>query len=472
MEQWDAVETAARIRGREVTAAEVVDAAISRAEGAAHLGGLVAPTFETARRAATTDPTGPLAGVPTAVKDLTDVRGQPTRFGSRAVRDYVARRTSPDAAQLLATGVVSLGKSATPELGMTATTEPLFGPPTRNPWNPEYSTGGSSGGAAALVAAGVVPMAHASDGGGSIRIPAAMCGLVGLKPSDDRLVRLEEMRGLPVRIAVHGVLTRTVRDTAAYLHHAEGLHRNRDLPPVGDVRGPSRRRLRVGVILTGPEAPVAPAVEAATRSTADRLADAGHHVVELPEPFGDGLAEQFAEDFLRYWALLALGGTQLLRRKVGRSFDAASVDPLTAGLARHARANLVRLPGSIARLRRFRHHYRERFTDLDVLVSPTVARTTPRLGHLRPDRPFEELEQDLRELVQFTPVHNVAGAPAVSLPAATHDGLPVGVMLSADVGDERTLLELAYELEQLAPWPRTAPTPAPRTVAGPPGARP
>jgi amidase len=460
MERWDAVETAARIRGGEVTAVEVVDAAIDRAEATRALAGLVAPTFDAARRAAATDPTGPLAGVPTAVKDLSDVRGQPTRFGSRAVAGYIASRTSPDVAQHLATGVVSLGKSATPELGMTATTEPLFGPPTRNPWSAEHSAGGSSGGAAALVSSGVVPIAHASDGGGSIRIPAALCGLVGLKPSDDRLVRLEEMRGLPVRIAVHGVLTRSVRDTAAYLHHAEQRHRNPRLPPVGEVRGPSRRRLRVGVVLSGPVAPVAAPVEEATRSTADRLAHAGHEVEELVEPFGDGVAQNLADDFLRYWALLAFGGTQLLRRKVGRTFDGSRVDPLTAGLARHARAHLAHMPASIARLRRFRHRYRERFADLDVVLSPTVARSTPRLGQLSPDRPFEELEQELREFVQFTPVHNVAGAPAISLPGPQHGGLPVGVMLSADVGDERTLLELAYELEQLAPWPSLAPRPA------------
>jgi amidase len=460
MERWDAVETSRRIRAGDVTATEVVQAAIERAEAHVELAAFVTPTPETARRAARVTPTGPLAGVPTAVKDLTDVRGQPTRFGSRAVEGYVAKRTSPDAAQLLSTGMISLGKTATPELGMTATTEPLFGPPTRNPWNPEHSTGGSSGGAAALVASGVLPIAHASDGGGSIRIPAAMCGLVGLKPSDDRLVRLEEMRGLPVRVAVHGVLTRTVRDTATYLSVTERARPARGLPPVGEVRGPSRRRVRVGVVLTGYEAPVAPEVEASTRATADLLADAGHLVRELPDPWGATFAGAFADDFLRYWALLALGGTQLLRRKVGPGFDASRVDPLTAGLARHARANLARLPASIARLRRFRHRYRERFRDIDVILSPTVARTTPRLGELRPDRSFGELEQRLRELVQFTPVHNVAGAPAVSLPGPQHHGLPVGIMLSGDVGDERTLLEVAFELEQLAPWPLTAPAPA------------
>jgi amidase len=468
MDAWDAVETAARIRTGEVTATEVVEGAIERAERVEDLGALVATTFDGARRAAAVGPRGPLAGVPTAVKDLTDVRGQPTRFGSRAVRGYVARRSSPDAAQLLSTGLVSLGKSATPELGLTATTEPLFGPPTRNPWSPEHSAGGSSGGAAALVASGVLPIAHGSDGGGSIRIPAAMCGLVGLKPSDDRLVRLEEMRGLPVRIAVHGVLTRTVRDTAAYLHHAEALHRNRALPPVGDVRCASRRRVRIGVVLTGPETAVDPHIEAATRATADRLADAGHHVVELDAAWDERLSTAFATDFLRYWGLLALGGTALLRQKVGPDFDRERVDPLTVDLARHARANLAGMPASIARLRRFRHHYRARFDDLDVLLSPTVAQATPRLGTLSGDRPFDELQQRLRELVQFTPIHNVAGAPAISLPGPAHEGLPVGVMLSADVGDERTLLELAFELEELAPWPTTvaagagATGPAPR----------
>ena len=453
MERWDAVETAARIRAGDVTATEVVEAAIARAETTEGLGAFVATGFETAHRRAATPAPGPLAGVPTAVKDLTDVRGLPTRFGSRAVTGYVASQTSPDAAQLLATGMVNLGKTATPELGLTATTEPLFGPPTRNPWSPAHSAGGSSGGAAALVAAGVLPIAYASDGGGSIRIPAAMCGLVGLKPTDDRLVRLEEMRGLPVRIAVHGVVTRTVRDTAAYLHAAEDVHRNPRLPPVGEVRGPGRRRVRIGVVTSGPVAPLDVPVEASVRATADLLADAGHHVEEVTVPWGEG----FAEDFLRYWGLLALGGPQLLRRRVGRSFDPGRIDPFTADLARHARRHLPRIPGAIRRLRAVRHQYATVFAELDAVLCPTVAQVSPHIGQLRPDRPFAELESRLRELVQFTPVHNVAGAPAISVPGRPHQGLPIGVMLGAHHGDERTLLELAYELEQLAPWPLTAP---------------
>ena len=185
---WDAVETAARIRKKEVSATEVVGAAFARAEEARPLGAIVELTYERARaNAGAPRSEAALAGVPTFVKDLAQMRGVPTGWGSAASSAYVSRRTDPFVKHFEETGVVTLGKSACPELGLTATTEPLGRPPCRNPWDPSRSSGGSSGGAATLVAAGVVPMAHGSDGGGSIRIPAACCGLVGLKPSRFRL---------------------------------------------------------------------------------------------------------------------------------------------------------------------------------------------------------------------------------------------------------------------------------------------
>src|SRR5215208_3677161 len=213
---WDAVETATRVRNKDVTAAEVVDAAIARAEEAAHLGAIVTESYERARaRARVPNVAGTLVGVPIFIKDLTHVHGVKTTWGSRGAGEYVSRRTDVVVRHLEGSGAVTLGKSATPEFGLTATTEPLGRAPCRNPWESTRSAGGSSGGSACLVAAGVVPLAHASDGGGSIRIPAACCGLVGLKPSRFR-IDMEGSHLLPVNIATYGVLTRTVRDTVAF----------------------------------------------------------------------------------------------------------------------------------------------------------------------------------------------------------------------------------------------------------------
>ncbi|MEZ4269607.1 MAG: amidase family protein, partial [Myxococcota bacterium] len=195
---WDAVETAARIASGEVSAREVIESAIARAEAwEPHLRAIATPTFDAALRSADTAAPGPFRGVPSFIKDLDNVAGVPTGMGSRAFRGFVPKHTSPAVTQFLNAGFVSLGKSTTPEFGLTATTEPEHGPATRNPRNLQHSSGGSSGGAASLVAAGVVPLAYASDGGGSIRIPAACCGLVGLKPSRGRLVDLERAAKMP-----------------------------------------------------------------------------------------------------------------------------------------------------------------------------------------------------------------------------------------------------------------------------------
>jgi amidase len=464
---WTAIDTATAIRRREVSVTEVVAAAIARAEaGESHLHGFVVTTPDAALARARElddalvagrDDLGPLAGVPTAVKDLSDVAGVPTRQGSRAITGVVPTSSGDEVVELLSSGMVSLGKSATPEFGFVPTTEPLFGEPTRNPWSPAHSAGGSSGGAAALVAAGVVPIAHATDGGGSIRIPAAVTGLVGCKPTVDRHVRMARMARLPIKISVSNVVTRTVADTAAHMAAVERHHRATHLPPIGVVQGPADRRLRIGVVLDGPNAPTAPAIRSATTATGDRLSDMGHHVEEVPAPAPDS----FGDDFLLYWASLALLTLTMLPRALGEHFDRDLVDPFTATLAEHARANRLRIPFAIRRLRAARGTYRDAFGAIDLLLSPTLAQSTPLLGDTSPRHTFEELAPWLTDYAQFTPLHNAVGAPAISLPAGQHDGLPIGIQLAALPGDDRTLLEVAYALEDVAPWPRLAPWPPP-----------
>ena len=456
---WDAVETATRIRDGEVSAREVVEAAIARAEKVdPDIGAIVTTTFDRALADVERVHPGeaPLAGVPTLIKDLDDVAGVPTGFGSQAFPGYVPTSTSPAVTQYLASGAVSLGKSAAPEFGLTATTEPVGRPPTRNPWNLDHTIGGSSGGAAAAVAAGIVPMAYATDGGGSIRIPAACGGLVGLKPSRGRLIELPQMKGLPVKLAVHGVVTRSVRDTAVQLAAAERYAASPDhLPPIGEVQGGASRRLRVAMVTSTPNGVVVdPEVVAATEEVGGHLEHLGHQVEEIAPPVDAG----FEDDFLLYWALLGFGVRTIGWQLMGRSFDISDLDGWTLGLADQFKRNVHRVPAAIARLRRFNATYAELFSDVDVLLTPTLATPPPPLGHLDVDLPYEVHLDRVRRFVAFTPVQNVSGAPAVSIPAAvSSDGLPIGVQLAGVVGDDRTMLELAFDLEEAIGWDHLAP---------------
>ncbi|HYD72884.1 MAG TPA: amidase family protein, partial [Candidatus Binatia bacterium] len=241
----DATGVAAHIRAGRISAQEALDAAIARAERVnPQLNFIATPAYNYARARLSQRLEGPFAGVPTLIKDLMPMTGVPTKYGSRAFANNVPTEQPPYMDALIAAGLVPFGKSATPEFGLTATTEPLLGGATRNPWDTSRSSGGSSGGAAAAVAARVVPIAHASDGGGSIRIPASCNGLVGLKPSRGRSV----LGGRPdsgVDISVNGCVSRSVRDTAAWLAVTEQTGAGATFPPIGVVTGPSTQRLRI-----------------------------------------------------------------------------------------------------------------------------------------------------------------------------------------------------------------------------------
>lgn len=446
----DAVALAARLRRGEVSAAELREAVAARLDRVDPV--LRGLTLGRLDEPVTGDPHGPLAGVPTLVKDNTEVRGWPVTNGTSAYFPRPSRAHSAVTAQLLASGLDLVGTSRMPEYGLNASTEFAAAEPTRNPWDPEYSCGASSGGAGALVAAGVVPIAHANDGGGSIRIPAAACGLVGLKPSRGRTAPNAQGAHMPVDLITDGVLTRSVRDTATFLAAADRHRRDPALPPLGLVEGPAPRRLRIGMTL---DSPTGARVDADTRAAVEdvaRLLQAqGHEIV----PADTGVGRRFVDDFLDYWGLLAFSlvtGGKLMH---GNSFDGGRLDPLTHGLSDHYRHAMARTPAVLHRLSRVRNQYAEQFTHHDVLLTPTLAHVTPRLGLLSPTVPFDTLRERLLDYVAFTPLANVAGAPAVSLPTGVAgNGLPVGVHLSAAHGDERTLLELAYAVEADRPWRR------------------
>ncbi|MDX3619516.1 amidase [Streptomyces europaeiscabiei] len=448
--EHDAVGLAAAIRRGEVSPAEAARDAAERVRAVdARLGAVQVHVGSPAHAAGTG---GAFAGVPTFVKDNTDYQGLPTGHGSSAFRPRAARRHAPFTHQLLSSGVTVLGKTRLPEFGFNASTEYDGAEPVRNPWNTGYSAGGSSGGSAALVAAGAVPIAHANDGGGSIRIPAACCGLVGLKPTRGRVVPSDLGRRLPIDIVSDGIVSRSVRDTAAFLAAAETHRRSSGLPPLGLVEGPSERRLRIGFLLDSPNGVHSDAAtRAAVTETVATLGRLGHTV----EPVELDMDPNFTDDFLTYWGMLSflLGATG---RTLGADFDRRRMDGLSRGLREDYLRNWRRTPGVLRRLKRTKEAHAASFSRLDLVLSPVLAHTTPPIGHLSPAVPYAELIERLLAYVAFTPLDNIVGTPSLSMPAAsgTTDGLPIGVMFSAHPGGERKLLEIAFELEADRPFRR------------------
>ena len=442
----DAVETAARIRSGELLAREVVSAAIERAEALDPiLNAIPARDYDRALEAAKTPGSGPFAGVPTFIKDLDDVAGIVNSHGSRAYSDNVPKRTDKLIAKILDTGLVCLGKSMTPEFGLTGTTESTAFGPTRNPWKTTHSPGGSSGGAAALVAAGVVPLAHGSDGGGSIRIPAAFCGLVGLKVSRERRFVPAGLDRLPLRVVTYGVVTRTVRDTAHFAAALDQRVASRRLPRIPLVRGASERRLRIGFFVTAPSGcSVDSEVAATALAAAQRCARLGHKVEEIVCPYD----EQLVDDFLLYWSLLAWGSIVQTRLQRRRRFDIECMEPWTRALSARFQSRRWEVVSALKRLRAARFASERLFESYDVLISPTPTAPAPPLGHIGADVLFETAFARVRDYFCLTPAQNIIGNTAISLPMGmSHEGLPIGVQLSANRGDESTLLELSYELE-------------------------
>ncbi|TWU17049.1 amidase [Allorhodopirellula heiligendammensis] len=448
----DGVAIARLIRDREVSVAEVIAAAIERANQVDPLlGAIVTDCFDAARQRARKPLDGPFAGVPMLIKDLTDVAGMPTKYGTAALENSLpVHRTHPIAQQLLDMGMVCLGKSTMPEFGFTASTEFPDRPPTRNPWNLEHTPGGSSGGSAALVAAGVVPIAHGSDGGGSIRIPASCCGLVGLKPTRGRLLPSQGREPF-VGIVTDGVLTRSVRDTAMFMAEAERLSPRRGFMPIGHVLRPLDRSLRIAAVAGDlVDRSVDPVVKREFAATLKLLESLGHRVtpVELPN------TEQFAEDFRNFWCLLAWTAMSTSRRLIDSSFDRSRVTGFVKELAGQMPRCLHKLPGAVMRLRKSSQRSGRLYSQYDVLVGPTMGERPPLIGHLAMELPMEVLLQRMRKLACFTPLANATGVPAISLPLGfdIEKNLSIGMMFSANLQQERLLLELALQLEAAQPF--------------------
>lgn len=453
----DGIDLASRIRNKQISAVEAVETAIRNAEALQpRLNFIVNSCFDRALDAARKGgQAGPFAGVPFLIKDLHDYAGLPTRSGSRSGYNAApATKSEPLVEAYEAAGFIVIGKSASPEFGYLPTTEPLAFGPTRNPWNPGRSSGGSSGGAAAAVASGVIPIAHASDGGGSIRIPASCCGLFGLKPSRGRMIGAKTEFDV-TDISVQHAETRTVRDSAALFAATENPHG--PLDPVGLVAGPSKRRLKIGVILNtvGGESPPDDEVQAAFYDTAKLLKAMGHRVKAAAWP----VTGAFTQDFLILWAAGAAMDAVAVSKAAGRPADETLMEPFSLSMAQMvAKAPPGTVEAAIGRLTKVVADFDKWISQYDVVVSPVLAKPPVPLGYVAGDVKFDELSARLTHYVGYTPLENVAGAPAMSVPLHwTADGLPVGIHFVARRGAERTLFELAYALEAAQPWAHRKP---------------
>jgi amidase len=450
----DAVGLVDALRAGTVSPAELVDAAIARTEAVnPALNGLAFEAYDRARlRAGATRPFGGyFDGVPSFIKDNVAVKGWPTMQGTDAWDPRPMPADGAFARVFLGTGLVPLGKTQMSEFGFSGSAEhPRIGP-VRNPWNTDYTAGASSSGSGAFVAAGVVPIAHANDGGGSIRIPASCNGLVGLKPTRGRVPLDKEAAKMPLHLVVNGVVSRSVRDTAAFLREAERVYRNPKLAPIGDVTHPSKQRLRIAVCTESISREANPEVRELTLKTAALLEELGHRVTEIANP----VPARFKDDFLAYWSFLALAVVRGGRRMFGPSFDRTRLDNITLGLDSRAARNLHKVPLAIRRLSASHRITARLGAQYEAVLMPTLAEVTPPVGYLDPMQDFDTVMERLVDWAAFTPLQNATGDPAISLPLAeSSTGLPVGMMLSSPRGHESRLLELAYELEEARPWAR------------------
>lgn len=465
----DATAQAELVRSGQVSAPELVTAAVSRAESVnGDLNAIIHPRYDEAVAEAGGDlPGGPFRGVPFVLKDLDGTAaGLPLHMGTKVLRDrgYVASEDDTLAERFRAAGLVVVGKTNTPELGLIPSTEPEVYGPTHNPWDLTRTAGGSSGGSAAAVAGGIVAMGHAGDGGGSIRIPACFCGLVGLKPGRGRVPMGpavgESWGGLVARLAV----TRSVRDTAALLDAVAG-------PGVGDPYwaplperpyaeevGADAGALRIGWVAEAPDgsAVTDPEVAAVVERTASTLAELGHHVSEAAPPaLADGA---ITGHFLTCFGAWTARELDRIGEWIGEPVTADGVEVGTWAVAEAGRT--VTASQYIAAVEGLHAASRDIVAwwerdGWDLLLTPTIGEVAPTLGQFAstPDDPFAGIFR-ATPVVAFTAPFNVTGQPAISLPVGeTADrGVPVGVQLVSAPAREDVLIRVASQLESALPW--------------------
>lgn len=474
----DALDLAAALRAGDLSAGEVLDSTLDAVAGAgAQVGAFVSEAQEAstrlartqasaadqrlreARRTGSLDELPPFLGVPVPIKDLNLVAGVPVRAGSAALPGDPAPADDGFVRLLHGAGTVMVGKTTAPEFGLPPYTEPDTGAPARTPWDLNRSAGGSSGGAAAAVAAHVVPVAHGNDGGGSIRIPASACGVVGLKPSRGR-VSPGPLGVDGSGLAANGVLTRTVRDTAAFLDvlaqpwpgDTFTLPLPSELQPGATFLSACAKRpgpLRIGVLtdpVIAPEAPVDRQVLESVRKTAILLSELGHEVVDAPVPFP---AERWSA-FAVLWATMALSVTV-------PSEAERLLTPLTRSLREQGRgASGLAVNDAVGAVQSITREVANTWDGFDVVLTPTLAQPPALIGSIRND---DDPAADFAAQMAYTPwtaVANLTGRPSISLPlgGGMFDGveLPLGVMFTGTLGNDALLISLAAQLEEASPW--------------------
>ncbi len=457
LHELTALQAAAAVRAHEVSPLELVEHALARIERLDRLGAFVTLTPERAleqARAAEQKVLGsaelpPLFGVPTAIKDLNLTAGIPTKLGSAVFADFVPDVDDNIVTLLRAAGTISLGKTATPEFGLPCYTETDLGPPTVTPWDETRLAGGSSGGAGAAVAAGFVPFAQGSDGGGSIRIPASACGLVGLKTARGRISR-GPLDADSSRLSVLGPLARTVRDAAAFLD-AVAIPQPGDpdpLPPPPESflswceRDPGR--LRIGRYVDSPiPAEVDPEVLQAWQAASTLLEALGHEVVDVPPP----IPPEAITAFEAVWAVSACG----VPIEASREGD---LRPLTRYLRERGQAvSGPQYAAAVGQLALYARQGIAATAPLDAVLTPTLAQLPRPVGWFDADGdPGADFERQKR-FTPFTAIYNTTGQPAISLPLyQSREGLPIGMMLVGRPAGEAPLLALAAQLEAALPW--------------------
>jgi amidase len=395
---------------------------------------------------------GAFAGVPMLVKDLNETVGVRTTFSSRAFAEYVPKTDAAVVRRMKNAGFVVLGKSNTPEFGSTCVTESVLNGACRNPWDTARTPGGSSGGAGAAVAAGALPLAHGSDGGGSIRIPASCCGLFGIKPSRGRVSPAPFVSG-SLELSQSGPLSVTVRDAAAFLDAISGYEPGDahwappPQRPFLEEVGADPGRLRIALTVEPPiPYPVDAVVADVARDAAEALAALGHDVVERTPPWVD---ERLLDTFAKLWQV----GPAMFPVQ-----DPELLEPLNRALAAAAyETSSVVFAQSVTALQQLARRIVAFWDDVDVVLTPGLAKLPVPIGWVfEPTDPWEQFERG-GEFTPFTPIVNVTGQPAAMVPFGIVDGLPVGVQLIGRPADEATLFRLAAQIEQAHPWAQLLP---------------
>lgn len=443
-----ATETAKLLKSGKLTATEVVSAAIERAKAGEHLGLVDHPLYAEALAAAKQMDADkafdkPFSGVPMVIKANVKLEGAPTSYGSRSTPDTANHETSPHLKDYLDLGIIPIFLGTTSEFGFNGVTEPVGKPPTRNPHNPEHTAGGSSGGSAVAVASGIVPFAHGTDGGGSCRIPASLTGIIGYKPSRARLKLLDGAEKLPVIINTPGVLARNPEDVTRAMKLLDN-GKAAGMGPLGDVSKPPSRPLKIAYYVD----PLGGKAESETRAAmldmVDRLLGLGHTVTELEKP---PYTQKFIDDFLAVYRVIAWAVGNKLEK--GATTDASKLEPFSKGLGDRNMlqalwtkyVNSGRIKGQHTK------RYEEVFEEHDLLLNPTVPGDAPRIGELSPAQSYDQMIDKLMDLVQYTPLQNGTGGPAVSIPAGkSDDGLPLGLQFSAKPGADTVLLQMVHQV--------------------------